>query len=549
MNPKTILHRMVVLIATMMCALGVNAAEAYACYTPENTTLTFYYDNQRSSQSGTTYDLNTGNNTPGWCKEEIYKNVTKVVFVPAFADILPTTTSYWFYGMTNLETIEGLSYLTTSEVKDMGYMFNFCNKLKNLDLISFNTRLVTRMDCMFNQCTSLRTIYVGDGWTTSAVTNSRNMFNNCTSLVGGQGTTYNADYVDMTYAHIDGGTGNPGYFTEKPIEAYACYTESNTTLTFYYDNLRSTRTGTTYNLNKGTNRPGWFTDNTYREVTKVVFAPSFANARPTTSYWWFKSMLDLETIEGLRYLNTSKVANMSAMFYECRSLLNLDLSSFNTSNVTDMGEMFLRCYNLKSLDLSSFNTSNVTNMEHMFNQCTSLRTIYVGEGWSTEVVSVSDYMFSYCALLVGGQGTTVQGDFIDKTYARIDGGTNKPGYLTEKPKEAYACYTSSNTTLTFYYDNYRNTREGTTYNLNRVGDTPSWINDGNNAYVTKVVFDPLFADAQPTSTYGWFYNMKNLQTIEDMSYLNTSEVTDMSNMFYDCENLASLDLSNFNTSR
>lgn len=40
----------------MMCALGAAAAEAYACYTESNTTLTFYYDNQRSSREGTTYD-------------------------------------------------------------------------------------------------------------------------------------------------------------------------------------------------------------------------------------------------------------------------------------------------------------------------------------------------------------------------------------------------------------------------------------------------------------------------------------------------------------
>ena len=39
MNPKTILHRLVVLIATMMSAIGANAQEAYACYTSGNTTL------------------------------------------------------------------------------------------------------------------------------------------------------------------------------------------------------------------------------------------------------------------------------------------------------------------------------------------------------------------------------------------------------------------------------------------------------------------------------------------------------------------------------
>ena len=41
------------------------------------------------------------------------------------------------------------------------------------------------------------------------------MFKNCTSLVGGKGTTYDANHVDKEYAHIDGGSSNPGYFTAK----------------------------------------------------------------------------------------------------------------------------------------------------------------------------------------------------------------------------------------------------------------------------------------------------------------------------------------------
>jgi hypothetical protein len=41
------------------------------------------------------------------------------------------------------------------------------------------------------------------------------MFMNCTSLVGGQGTTYDDSHIDKTYAHIDGGPSNPGYFTDK----------------------------------------------------------------------------------------------------------------------------------------------------------------------------------------------------------------------------------------------------------------------------------------------------------------------------------------------
>jgi hypothetical protein len=76
---------------------------------------------------------------------------------------------------------------------------------------------VTHMYNMFSSCKNLQTVYVGDGWSTAAVTSStssNNMFNNCTSLVGGQGTTYNASYVDKTYAHIDG-EGGPGYFSVR----------------------------------------------------------------------------------------------------------------------------------------------------------------------------------------------------------------------------------------------------------------------------------------------------------------------------------------------
>jgi len=75
---------------------------------------------------------------------------------------------------------------------------------------------VTNMLSMFTNCPKLTTIYAGDGWNTDAVTNSSGMFGNCTSLVGGMGTTYSSSHVDASYAHIDGGTSNPGYFTEKP---------------------------------------------------------------------------------------------------------------------------------------------------------------------------------------------------------------------------------------------------------------------------------------------------------------------------------------------
>ena len=151
------------------------------------------------------------------------------------------TTYSWFYNMANLQSITGMSYLNTSEVTNMAFMFdgctlltsidvsNFntanvtkmpgmffgCSSLTSLDLSSFNTSQVTDMTQMFRTSSNLQTIYVGNGWSTGAVTYSSNMFSNCTSLVGGKGTAYDANHVDAAYAHIDGGPSNPGYFTDK----------------------------------------------------------------------------------------------------------------------------------------------------------------------------------------------------------------------------------------------------------------------------------------------------------------------------------------------
>lgn len=101
----------------------------------------------------------------------------------------------------------------------------------------------------------------------------------------------------------------------------------------------------------------------------------------------------LMQIEGIEYLDTSQVINMSYMFKECVSLENLDLSYFETSNVTDMSYMFYGCGSLENLDLSSFNTSNVANMEMMFGGCSTLSTLDVSS-FETDQVTNMKYMFS-----------------------------------------------------------------------------------------------------------------------------------------------------------
>jgi hypothetical protein len=122
---------------------------------------------------------------------------------------------------------------------------------------------------MFNGCSSLTAISVGDDWSTASVTSSAGMFTGCNSLVGGNGTVHNSSYTDKTYARVDA-DGTPGYLSYLTAIAYVAFTEGESgTLTFYYDKNKASRSGTAYSLNSGTTAPGWNSSAT--SVTKVVF--------------------------------------------------------------------------------------------------------------------------------------------------------------------------------------------------------------------------------------------------------------------------------------
>ena len=106
-------------------------------------------------------------------------------------------------------------HFDTSNAKSLNSMFRDCSGLTLIDLSSFDTSNAITMGAMFKNCNSLTTIHVGEKWNTTNVEDSDEMFVGCEKLVGGKGTAYDADHVDATYARIDGGVDNPGYYTEK----------------------------------------------------------------------------------------------------------------------------------------------------------------------------------------------------------------------------------------------------------------------------------------------------------------------------------------------
>ena len=191
----------------------------------------------------------------------------------------------------------------------------------------------------------------------------------------------------------------------QPREAYVAQSAYKTTLIFYYDALRATRTGTTWGIGEkkeeeNVTSPAWAgtSDEVNTTTTRVVFDASFRDFRPTTTAKWFYNCKALKQIEGLEYLNTSEVKDMSRMFWGCSALTSLDLKSFNTQNVTDMSRMFDNCEALISLDLKHFNTQNVTDMSGMFSSCKALTSLDL-KHFNTQNVTNMSSMFSFCKAL------------------------------------------------------------------------------------------------------------------------------------------------------
>ena len=568
---------MLLLLPTRMVAQTANgntSNQAYAEFEKSTGTLTFR-SGPSTSKPERAYDLNVGTSLPGWLAQR--ENIKTVVFDASFANARPTNCYAWFYGCNNLTTIEGIEYLNTENVTNMGGMFYNCCALTSLNLTSFNTAKVTNMEEMFIGCSALTTIYVSDKFVTDKVTDSRNMFSGCNKLIGA--IEYDGSKSDHTYANYDNGYFSP----EGGFHAYAEFNNATGTLTF---SRGLSKPVGAYDLNEGDVQPAWNEQST--NINKVVFDASFAKARPTSCYMWFYSCENLTKIEDIENLNTQNVTNMSWMFYRCDGLTSLDVSNFNTQKVEDMSEMFSVCSGLKSLNVSHFDTQNVKNMNSMFYSCKRLTSLDVSN-FNTQNVTDMSYMFSWCAGLnsldlskfdtqnveymnnmfwsssalktiyvsdkfvttkVSSGGDMFKGctslkgaiDYVasktDYTYANYN-----TGYFTLKPSTAYAVFNKVDGTLTFRYDD---SKPAGAYDLKEGDVRPAW-NDEQSTNINKVVFDASFAKARPTSCYMWFYSCENLTKIEDIENLNTQNVTDMSYMFYSCERLTSLDVSNFNT--
>ena len=402
---------------------------------------------------------------------------------------------------------ELLSYLTTidlsgwdtSNITDMGKMFQQCWGLTSLDLSKFDTSNVTNMSYMFSECSSLTSLDLSN-FNTIIVNSMSSMFDGCNSLTSLDLSNFNTSNVTYMSYMFDG-----------------CASLTSLDLS-------------NFNTSNVTNMTSMF--DTCRSLTN----------------------LDLSNF------NTSNVTNMGEMFAICDSLTSLNLSNWDTSKVSNMSYMFSECSSLTSLDLSSFNTTNATNMNSIFSLCPKLSNLILGNDWASNS-SISSFDLSYCPLthesavdvinklatrsnspvikfsnqvglyqseidVATNKGWSVSGCTVlveDPTTATvgqgaiIDGVVSKCAYVADTPQSwgqrvfiAVSSFTDSNGNSTFQWGGYRTATDVTAQDIGKgLANTKKLLTlNLQSTDGTPTIWDAI-TEFRNTHSDSWFVPSKN----------------------------------------
>ena len=336
----------------------------------------------------------------------------------------------------------------------MNNVFSACSTLTTLDLSSFDTRATTTFYDMFYGCTNLETIYVSELFETANAENER-MFKDDTKLVGGAGTTYSEEHINVDYARVDEPSiGKPGYFTFKTSNQYSkiniIVSDENTeTLS-----KQVTIEKTLYNIDEANTRTQYSLDNgnTWNDYTESITITSNGNIK-------FRTLNNenavigeaSKTIENIRGAISTFIsgtdfnsriktlaANRSVGFAEYDTNIKAITKYQGTPNISEMtsqnivstgtsekpiyvwfdngtlywwteaqklllnytsGSMFFRLSEVESIDLiAELDTSNARWMDRFISGCSKLEDLDLSN-FDTKNVIHMEGMFASCSNL------------------------------------------------------------------------------------------------------------------------------------------------------
>ena len=319
-----------------------------------------------------------------------------------------------FYGMfngcTSLVSLN-LSNFYTPNAESLQHMFSRCHSLKYLDISNFNTENGKGMEGMFHECYSLLSLNVSH-FNTKQVVNMRIMFGFCRSLSSLDLSHFNTENVyDMGWMFVE-------MMNLKSLDLSSFKTSSVNVTDYMFAGLFKLKSLDVNNLDtsKVVNM-----DHMFHHCISLTSLDlhNFDTSLVTTMFDMFSHCYELTSINlesfntssvrimqgmfsntklyslNLNHFDTSKVINMSYMFYSCSNLKTLQIDNFDTSNVETMEYMFCGCFKLESLEISIFSTSKVVTMDGMFIRILSINSLNLSS-FDTSLVTSFYFMFEDC---------------------------------------------------------------------------------------------------------------------------------------------------------
>ena len=463
---------------------------------------------------------------------------------------------YMFCGCTNLIALD-VSNFDTSKVTDMRSMFYNCWELTSLDVSNFNTSRVTNMSWMFNYCRGLTELNVKN-FDTSKATNMSAMFYNCTGLTNLNLSNFNTSKVtDISWmfsncsklTSLDVSNFDTSKVTSMDEMFVACTSLKTLQLSNKFvipasnntDMFTSTTNLTSIILVDSTPLAGQFTNVKAQLDGKTFYVPSKSAETAYETSWAADFTADrihpiLELV-GDENVTIDVGSTYTDAGYTVAGLTTADEKYYTPYgySVAKTGEVVtstVGVYQIKYEITRTYNNAGVAQTDTLMNVT---RNVIVKGSIATSMIT---------EWTIPSANTTI------KLPVQSHGGNSLN--ITVDWGDGSAVQTVTTNFPTHIY-----TTAGT-YDITVSGTCPAWGYMGSGRvsttlnsdyytytqYLTKVKqFGELNAQ------YYGFSQCTNLTSVKGATTNSTSNVTTMANMFYSCQRLKELDLTNFDTSK
>ena len=419
-------------------------------------------------------------NSEGWGVALIDKESTAAVTTPLCTTIndRPIISMANMFNGSNAVSIDTSSFITNN-VTNMNNMFSN-TQFTTIDVSNLNTSNVNRMNEMFSY-TKVKKIDLRN-FDTSNISEMSGMFegSNVNDLI--------IDNLNLSSLYINDDSSSELFKNTQNLERISAQNliiSSSFRKIFSIPSLKSIDV------------TGWDLSNT--TDIQGLFAYAF----------------NLSKIKGLNTWNTSNIENMSRLFFDCKSITELDLNGFESNNLNNINSMFYGCDNLEKLDLTGFNI--ITNINDSYNFLTTNKELeLIIDDWnyenSSELPSIID-MFPHAKTI-----------------------SSKNWKLSE---DASGIFKNKNDI------NLLTNIDVTGWDLSNTSNISSLFE--NNTELIEIVGLETWDTSNITNMELTFHNCSSLIEFNDIRKWDTSNVTNMSSMFSGCSSLTEIDISNFNT--